>query len=128
MYRALLLIALSGSPLACALAAVPVVDAKGLVQLAAERPDLIVIDLRPAGARREGYIEGSLSLSARFGCDALRRVASRAKTVVFYCDGLQCGAADNAVAIARGCGYGQIYSFRGGVDEWIARGYPVLKD
>ena len=61
-------------------------------------------------------------------CDSLARtIPAKASPVVFYCNGPKCRRSDNAVVIARDCGYSNIYWFRGGIEAWKASNYPVEK-
>jgi rhodanese-related sulfurtransferase len=55
-------------------------------------------------------------------------IPSRDHPVVFYCNGIRCGRSREAAQIARGCGFRNVYWFRGGFEEWLAQGYPYLKE
>lgn len=106
------------------------VTAEEFIELVNDIPDLIVVDSRIPGDRKQGYIEGSVSLpDINTTCDTLAKVipAKESKTL-FYCNGVKCGRSAKAIVIALSCGYKNIYWFRGGFEEWLAKGYPYLQD
>ncbi len=107
-----------------------VVDAEQLIELANETPSLVIIDSRIRGDRKQGYIETSISLpNVETDCDSLARIIpDLASPVLFYCNGVKCGRSGKAVKIAVDCGYSTIYWFRGGFQEWLAKGYPFLQE
>lgn len=106
------------------------VNAEELIELANGRDDLVIIDSRISGDRKQGYLEGSVSLpDGDTNCDAIaKRVPSRATPVLFYCNGVRCNRSGRAVAAAVACGYRNIYWFRGGFEEWVSKGYPYLRE
>ena len=106
------------------------VTAEEFIELVNDIPDLTIVDSRIPGDRKQGYIEGSVSLpDINTTCDSLAKVipAKNSKTL-FYCNGVKCGRSAKAIVIALGCGYNKIYWFRGGFEEWLAKGYPYLQD
>ena len=105
------------------------VDADGLLGLYADKAGLTVIDARIAGDRKFGYIENSVSLpDTDTTCDTLAQtIPTLDSPVAFYCNGPKCGRSANSARIAVQCGYQQIFWFRGGIEEWTARQYPLLK-
>jgi rhodanese-related sulfurtransferase len=106
------------------------VTAEGFIQLVDSVPDLIVIDSRIPGDRKQGYVEGSISLpDVETNCDTLaRNIPSKKSAALFYCNGVKCGRSAKAVKIALSCGYNNVYWFRGGFEEWLAKGYPYLQE
>ncbi len=105
------------------------VDAEGLLSLIARLPGLTVIDARVPMDRRHGYIEGSANLpDVETDCASLRTLtAGQTAPVLFYCNGVKCGRSANSIRIARACGHTRVYWFRGGIEEWRQKGYPLLK-
>ena len=105
------------------------VDAEGLIKLYADIPQLTVIDARIAGDRKFGYIENSISLpDTNTNCGSLAKLIPRLDSpVAFYCNGPKCGRSAVSSKIAVQCGYREIYWFRGGIEEWTAKHYPLLK-
>lgn len=104
-------------------------DAEGVIELAERLPELVIIDSRQRMDRRQGYIQGSISLpDVETDCDSLRTALPGSDTpALFYCNGVQCGRSVIAVQVAKGCGYTQLYWFRGGFEEWKQKGYPFLQ-
>jgi rhodanese-related sulfurtransferase len=106
------------------------IDAEQLIAQVVEHPDTVLIDSRIGVDRTDGYIEGSLHLvDTRTDCKLLAGLlATRATPVIFYCNGVRCNRSGRAVSIAVGCGYRKVYWFRGGIEEWRAKEYPLIQD
>lgn len=106
------------------------VDAEGLIDTIGRVSDLVIIDSRIAMDRKQGYIEGSVSLpDTHTDCDSLSVLIKTPDTpVLFYCNGPKCGRSVKAIHKAQACGYTNLYWFRGGFEEWTAKGYPFLKE
>ncbi len=106
------------------------VNAERFIELVGEIPKLILIDSRIRADRKQGYIEGSQSLpDIKTDCDSLsQHIPRKNAPVLFYCNGVKCGRSGKAVKIAVDCGYNNIYWFRGGFKEWLAKGYPYLRE
>lgn len=106
------------------------VDAEGLIDTIGRVSDLVIIDSRIAMDRKQGYIEGSVSLpDTDTDCDALSVLLKKLDTpALFYCNGPKCGRSVKAIHKAQACGYTSLYWFRGGFEEWTAKGYPFLKE
>ena len=106
------------------------VNAEGFIELVGKIPDLLVIDSRIPGDRKQGYVEGSVSLpDVDTTCESLAKVVpNKESPTLYYCNGVKCGRSATAVKIALSCGYTNIYWFRGGFEEWLAKGYPYLQE
>ncbi len=107
-----------------------VVDAEGLIELSQQRPDLVMIDSRISSNRKYGYVEGSHPLAdVDTDCASLAAIAPALDTpLLFLCNGIHCRRSSNAAEIAHGCGYQEIYWFRGGIKEWEEKNYPLLRE
>lgn len=105
------------------------VNAEQLIELAAELPELLIIDSRIVSDRAHGYIEGSHSLpDIKTDCDSLAEVIpAEDHPTLFYCNGPKCGRSARAVQIAQDCGYTNLHWFFGGFEEWQEKNYPYLK-
>lgn len=105
------------------------IDAETLIELAREKQDLVIIDSRIKSDRNQGYITGSISLpDTETDCTSLlSNIGNRSTPTVFYCNGPKCRRSDRAVAIARDCGYENIYWFRGGFEEWKNKNYLISR-
>ena len=119
----------AAQPVPAAMQGVTTVDAEGVIELAQRLPGLVVIDARVPIDRRQGYIQGSVSLpDTQAACVTLDDLLADHDTpVLFYCNGVKCGRSVITAEIARGCGYRQLYWFRGGFEEWKQKGYPFLQ-
>lgn len=106
------------------------VDADGVVKLVETVPRLVIVDSRMRMDRKQGYIEGSVSLpDTQTTCTTLARVIpSRDNPALFYCNGVKCGRSVVAVRIAQRCGYNRLYWYRGGFEDWKQKGMPFLKE
>lgn len=105
------------------------VSAEGVLDIAEKIPNLVIIDARISSDRHQGFIEGSVSLpNIDTDCSSLAKVIkSKTSPVLFYCNGVKCGRSVKSSRIALKCGYNNIYWFRGGFEEWKAKGYPFIK-
>lgn len=104
------------------------ISAEELITLAAEHPDLVLIDSRISANRKHGYIDGSLSLpDTETTCKTLGEYIPTYETpAAFYCNGIKCGRSAKAVKVAFDCGYSHLYWFRGGFEEWKQKSFPYL--
>ncbi|HCU53179.1 MAG TPA: rhodanese-like domain-containing protein [Gammaproteobacteria bacterium] len=109
--------------------AVTRVTAEGLLEAVQRNPRLVIVDSRIAMDRRQGYIEGSISLpDINTSCASLARVIpSKQHAALFYCNGVKCGRSVVALGIAKSCGYTRLYWYREGFEDWKQKGYPFLK-
>ena len=106
------------------------VTAEEFIDLVDKIPGLIIIDSRIPGDRKQGFVEGSLSLpDVDTTCESLAKVLPKKDSpALFYCNGVKCGRSAKAITIALKCGYSKIYWFRGGFEEWLEKGYPYLQE
>jgi rhodanese-related sulfurtransferase len=106
------------------------VDAEGVINIVNTVSDLVIVDARITEDRKQGFIEGSVSLpDIVTNCDTLSKVIhKKSQPVLFYCNGVKCGRSVKSVKTAMQCGYDKIYWFRGGFEEWKAKGYPFVSD
>lgn len=111
------------------IAGATVVDAAGVLRLAQEHPEVVIIDARMRLDRRQGYLQGSVSLpDVETDCDALAEVVPAiSHPVLFYCNGIHCGRSAVSARIAIGCGYSQVYWFREGFEAWKMARLPYVK-
>lgn len=105
------------------------VDADGLIELVMRAPEVVLIDARIRDDRKDGYIEGSISLpDNETDCATLAiRVPALDRPVLFYCNGVRCARSAHAARIARACGYTRVYWYRNGVEEWRRQQYPLVR-
>lgn len=108
---------------------VTLVQAEGVVRLAKERHDLVMIDARNTTDRRMGYIEDSISLpDDQTNCNTLSVItANLDQPLLFYCNGASCVRSRRAIQKASDCGYRNLYWFKGGYEEWLKKRFPVIR-
>lgn len=106
------------------------VSAEEFIGLVDKIQNLVVVDSRIPGDRKQGYVEGSISLpDIETDCKTLANtIPSKQAAALFYCNGVKCGRSAKAIKIALQCGYRNVYWFRGGFEEWLAKGYPYLQE
>jgi len=105
------------------------INAEELIELMWEVPQLTLIDSRITSDRSEGFIEGSISLpNTETSCESLEAVIpDKSAPALFYCNGVKCGRSAKAAKISIDCGYNQVYWFRGGIEEWKQKKFPLQK-
>ena len=105
------------------------VDAQQLIGLLDKHPNLVIVDSRKATDFDAGHIEGAVLLTnTDMTEDNLAKVvAGKDVPVVFYCNGVKCGRAAEAVEKAVGFGYKTVYYYAKGVEEWGQIGMPLVK-
>jgi rhodanese-related sulfurtransferase len=105
-------------------------DAEGVINVVNTVPDLVLVDSRITTDRKQGFIEGSVSLpDIETTCATLAKIIPRkSQPTLFYCNGVKCGRSVKAITTAKECGYSAIYWFRGGFEEWKAKGYPYITE
>jgi rhodanese-related sulfurtransferase len=94
-------------------------------------------DTRSEEEYRQGHIRGAKWLpyaeksAKEVGFDAakdkidLAKLADRSAPVIFACNGAECWKSYKSCVAAVKSGFKQVYWFRGGYPEWVARGYAV---
>ncbi len=105
------------------------VTAEEIIDLVDAKPDLVIIDARKRSDYQKGYIEGAVNLpNTETTPESLAGVIpSKSTPVLFYCNGVKCGRSVESAQKAVSAGYTQVYWFRGGIQEWEAKGLPVVK-
>ena len=104
------------------------VSAEEMIELVEKFDDLVIIDSRKKSDVAKGYIEGSVSMpnTETNAASLAKHVPSKATPIAFYCNGIKCGRSMKAAKIALAEGYTNIYWFRGGIQEWEAKGLTVV--
>lgn len=104
------------------------VNAESVLDLVESLPALKIIDARMRQDRIHGFLEGSVSLpDIETDCKSLaKHIPKKSQAVLFYCNGPKCGRSAKSSVKALGCGYTQVYWFRGGFEEWKQKDYPFV--
>jgi len=105
------------------------VNAEQLVDLVESLPNLVMIDARKSSDYSKGHIEGAVSLpnTETDNTSLAKVIPSKDTPVLFYCNGEKCGRSVVSAKTALSAGYKEIYWFRGGMEEWVAKAMPVMK-
>ncbi len=104
------------------------VTAEELIEMAATMAELVVVDARKKSDWEDGHIDGTVHLvNSDMTGETLAAVASRDQPVVFYCNGPGCYRSGDASIKAVGWGWTKVYWFRGGIEEWTTKDYPLTK-
>lgn len=103
------------------------VDARAIVSLIEQKPDLVILDNRRAEDYANGFIEGAIRVLDTDLNEAVlaEHTKTKATPVLFYCNGLKCGRAAKAAAMAVSLGYTQVFYYALGMEEWRALGLPI---
>ncbi len=99
-----------------------------------ENGDIFVLDVRTPAEFNESYIEGAVLIplengyGSNLGTDQLFEArineVPKGKKILVYCrSGRRSAAASQMLVDA---GYTDVYNMRGGINEWIRAGYPVV--
>lgn len=104
------------------------VSAEEVIDLVGANPNLVILDTRKASDFQKGFIEGAISLpnTDTNAASLAKHVPSKSTPILLYCNGSKCGRSAKSAQIALAEGYNKIYWFRGGMEEWEAKGLPVV--
>lgn len=91
------------------------------------RAGLALIDTRRAHFHREATIPGARGIPHEEILDHLGEL-DPTRPAVLFCNGPQCRATPDAVALLLGAGYpaAAIHYYRGGMHDWMTLGYPAV--
>jgi rhodanese-related sulfurtransferase len=104
------------------------VSAEEMIELVEKYDDLVIIDARKKSDVAKGFIEGSVSIpnTETTAASLASAIPSKSTPVAFYCNGIKCGRSVKSAKIALAEGYSKIFWFRGGMQEWEAKGLPLV--
>lgn len=129
-----LVLAMAAQPAAAqdaptSIAGTTTVNAEQVVDLVTKKSNLVILDNRKPEDFAAGHIEGAIRLiDTDVTPDSLAKAVKTKETpVLFYCNGLKCGRAAKAAAVAVQQGYKEIYYYALGLDEWNKKGLPLVK-
>lgn len=103
------------------------VDSAAIIDLVGAADNLVILDNRKEADFNAGHIEGAIRLidTDINSAEDLAKVAAKDQPVLFYCNGVKCGRAANAVKKAVGFGYSNLYYYALGMEDWKAQGLPL---
>lgn len=105
------------------------IDADGILKLVEAKPNLVILDNRKEADYKAGHIEGAVRLIDEdiTGPEVLaKHIKGKDTPALFYCNGPKCGRAAKAVAKAVEAGYTDVHYYYAGMDEWKAKGLPLV--
>ncbi len=91
-----------------------------------QNSDIIILDVRTPGEFKEGHIENSVNIDL-LGNDFKDNISKldNSKTYLVYCK--LGGRSSKASNILNDLGFRNVYNLNGGITDWIAKGYPIVK-
>lgn len=103
------------------------VDADKVISLIDANKNLVIVDNRRAEDFDAGHIEGAVRiLDTDLTVEKMTGLAAQKdRPVLFYCNGLACGRAAKAAAMAVGWGYTNVHYYALGMDEWKKLQLPL---
>ena len=104
------------------------VTAEELLDLKAEFPDLVIIDTRPGDKAKPMKIEGAVTVTDQvLSPHTLSSLATGKSTpLVFFGADTHSIHSYRAAKTAVTLGYTYVFWFRGGLQEWLDKGMPVV--
>ncbi|GAA1527201.1 rhodanese-like domain-containing protein [Actinomadura kijaniata] len=92
--------------------------------LAANAPDVVVVDSRNRASWDQGHVEGAIHLPTAEIAERAAALVPRGATVVVYCWGPGCNGAQKAALEFARLGY-PVKEMIGGFEYWAREGCPV---
>lgn len=111
------------------LAGTTLVSAEKVIDLFDELDELVILDARKDADWNKGHIPDAVHLvNTKTDAASLAAIIeTKATPVIIYCNGIKCDRSVKSAQIALDNGYTNIYWFRGGIEEWRAKGFPIEK-
>ena len=110
---------------AFALGQVPEVDSITLNKWIAKRKDLVLIDVGTSGDFAEGHIAGSILLPINGSFIEKSKSLPKGKTYILVCP--TGGRSLRAAKLMIENGFEKVYNLKGGVADWIRKGFKVIR-
>ena len=110
---------------AFAVGQVPEVDSITLNKWIAERKDLVLIDVGSLGDFAEGHIAGSISLPFNVSFIEKSKSLPKGKTYILVCPTGRRSLTAAKFMIENG--FEKVYNLKGGVADWVRKGFKVNK-
>jgi len=103
------------------------VNADKVIDLVDAHPNLVIVDNRRAEDYDAGHIQGAVRiLDTDLTAEKMAGLApEKSRPLLFYCNGLACGRAAKAAAMAVGWGYTNVNYYALGMDEWKKLQLPL---
>jgi rhodanese-related sulfurtransferase len=92
--------------------------------LIADKPNLVILDVRTQSEYDDGHIEGAILIPVQELPDRLDELDQSDELLVYCRTG---NRSSSAVEILGEAGFSKIYHMSDGITEWISEGYPVVQ-
>ena len=105
------------------------ISAEDLLDFRTEFTGLVIIDARAAHQADDITIENAVAIPSQLISPETLTDATTDKftPVVFFCEGEHSSDSYKAARKAVALGYATVFWFRGGLQEWLDKGLPVIK-
>ena len=102
------------------------IDARALHERLERGDAIVLLDARRTEEYEREHLPGALGAMSDHIIEwAPSLVPDRDAEVVTYCRGVDCRRRLRAAERLEGLGYTNVTQFAGGVEEWVAAGYPL---
>jgi rhodanese-related sulfurtransferase len=100
-----------------------------LKQFLEQQANTVVLDVLPRSSFRSGHIPGAISLPVdKIQEEVADAVPNLDTKIIVYCANATCPLGDQALSVLTELGYSQVLCFRGGLEEWVSHGHPLVSD
>ena len=101
-----------------------------LKRLQEKNEDFLLLNVLSPESFQKAHIPGSCNIpvATEGFLNKVEQAAGakgKSRRIVTYCGGSHCSASKDAAHLLEGAGFGQVQAFEGGMEDWIAAGYPV---
>jgi len=93
------------------------------IELIAEKPDLVILDVRTVAEYHDGHIEGAINIPVEEIANRLDELSKEDELLVYCRTG---NRSRTAVSILEDAGFTKIYHMHEGISVWIQLGHPVV--
>jgi rhodanese-related sulfurtransferase len=98
-----------------------------LKEFLAQRLHAVVLDVLPHASFRSAHIPGAISLPVdEIRARAAEVVPQTDSNVIVYCASPTCPLGERALSLLAEIGYSKVAYFRGGLEEWVSQGHPLV--
>jgi len=92
--------------------------------LIADKPELVVLDVRTVSEFNEGHIEGAVNIPVEELSNRLTELDKNDELLVYCRTG---NRSATAVGILEDTGFTKIYHMHEGISVWVQQGYPIVQ-
>jgi len=107
-----------------AISGVNYITADELNTKAANKADIIILDVRSQDSYMVKHIKGAVNIPYR-EFESRTGELDSSKEIIIYCSNYDCGLSLNAVTLLAKSGFKNVFALEGGIESWQDKGYPV---